>query len=160
MIPNAMTCTGPYAGLWSHLKSIDHTIERITHIDSAHKLSELDKDRLIALERFLKSGLKADVSYSKIFESLLSDTISSEPEYTSAIDLRARINTVPEFSNWQKSSKKSYEHKLKRLIDVIDAYLNEPPSFLFSQGEEKEEFVILHSIIHSLLSDAEIAMQH
>ncbi len=160
MIPNAMTSTGPYAGLWSHLKSIDHTIERITQIDSPDKLSELDKDRLIALEIFLRGGLENDKSPDEKFESLFSHAVLSEPEYTSAIDLRARINTIPAFSNWQKSSKKSYKHKIERLISVIDHYLSESSVLLFPRGGVKEEFEVLRSIIHSLLSDAEIAMQH
>ena len=160
MIPNAMTSTGPYAGLWSHLKSIDHTIERIAQIDSPNKLSELDRDRLIALERFLRGGLENEGNSLKNFESLFSPVILSEPEYTSAFDLRARINTIPAFSNWQKSSKKSYAYKIKRLIDVIDNCLSESSTSLFPNDVHKEEFEVLHSIIHSLLSDAEIAMQY
>lgn len=41
MIPNAMTSTGPYAGLWSHLRSIDYTLERVM-CTSPHKLTELE----------------------------------------------------------------------------------------------------------------------
>ncbi len=159
MIPNAMTSTGPYAGLWSHLKSIDHAIERITFVDSPQELSELDKDRLIALQKFLKGGIEIDVNSRNPFESLLNNKTSSEPEYSSAIDLRTRISDIPEFNNWQKKAKKGYEDKIKRLTDFIESYLVKSEILLFQKDEKKEEFIILRSILHSLLSDAEIAMR-
>ncbi|HUN53576.1 MAG TPA: hypothetical protein VMU29_00305 [Smithella sp.] len=160
MIPNAMTSTGPYAGLWSHLKSIDHTIERIVLVDSSQKLSELDKDRLMALQKFLKGGIEIDLTSKNPFEALLSYKISAEPEYSSAIDLRSRINDIPEFNNFLKKAKKGYDEKIKRLIDFIDNYLKDAKEpELFQKKDEKEEFVVLRSIIHSLLSDAEFAMR-
>lgn len=154
-----MTSKGPYAGLWSHLKSIDHTLERIIKIDNPLTLTELDKDRLIALERFLKSGLEATDKPEKKHENFHNCLISSEPEYAFAIDLRNRINTISDFAGWQKSSKKGFDYKLHRLLSAIDKYLGET-STLFSKDEYKEEFKILHSIVHSLLLDAEIAMQY
>lgn len=154
-----MTSTGPYAGFWSHLKSIDHAIERIIFVKSPRELSELDRDRLIALQKFLKGGLEIDVNSRNLFESLLSHKILSEPEYSSAIDLRTRINDIPEFNNWQKKAKKGYEDKIKRLTDFIDSYLSDSEILLFQKHEDNEEFLVLRSIIHSLLSDAEIAMR-
>ena len=48
MIPNAISNTGPYANFWSHLKSIDHTLERIIALSQTESITELDKDRLEA----------------------------------------------------------------------------------------------------------------
>ena len=51
MIPNAIASTGPYAGLWSHLKSIDHALRRVL---ADTKLTELAQDRLEALLELLE----------------------------------------------------------------------------------------------------------
>jgi len=158
MLPNAITNTGPYAGFWSHLKSIDHVLERIITSSSMEKLTELDRDRLNALMNFLKDGLSAESTTPDISRDLLKHALSSKPEYSSALNLRDRINEIDEFINWNKKAKKGYEEKINKLIQATDAYLTSPPLILTES--QKEELLVMHAIIHSLVFDAEAAMQH
>ena len=49
MIPQAIANVGPYADLWSHLKSMQHALLRANAAQNARDLSMLDKERLTAL---------------------------------------------------------------------------------------------------------------
>src|SRR5947208_2936852 len=62
MIPNALAVTGPYAGLWSHLKSMDHALARALDSGNPSSLTALDKERLEALVQFFQRGLVSENS--------------------------------------------------------------------------------------------------
>jgi hypothetical protein len=154
MIPNALASTGPYADFWGYLKSIDHALERAMMEDT--KLTALDKDRLEALASFLKGSLaeeKDDFSSEDLFRPDV-----CESDYSSAIDLKKECEHVPEFTEWQKSSKKGFLYKLQQLINVIEEYNKNLTKNLLSPKPPEEEFKVLQAIIQSLLSDAEIAL--
>ncbi len=159
MLPNAITNTGPYAGFWSHLKSIDHVLERILNPDvSAEKLSELDRDRLKALVDFLKDGLLSESTTPDIHQDLLNHAISTKPEYSSALNLRAKVNEIEAFNNWKKKAKKGPDEIIQRLIQSTQDYLTSPPLILTES--QKEELWVIHAIIHTLVFETEAAMQH
>ena len=64
MIPQAISNVGPYADLWSYLKSMQHALNRAV---AGQNLMELDKERLSALARFLRGELsqeKADYDFN------------------------------------------------------------------------------------------------
>ncbi|HUT11466.1 MAG TPA: hypothetical protein VMY42_13275 [Thermoguttaceae bacterium] len=157
MIPNAVASTGPYAGLWSHLKSINHALERALAAGSSKELAELDIDRLRALSEFLDGGLSSAPGASGLSTSLVEYSNLTEPDYNAAIDLRSRLAYVPEFDNWLKSSKKGFDTKLQRLIASISNFLS-PSGDLLARETPHQEFEILRAIVQSLLSEAETAL--
>ena len=156
MIPNAVVSAGPYASLWSHLKSIDHALERALNAQTAGELAELDRDRLRALVDFLQSGLSPRAPDSQFSTSLCDYSIAS-PNYGSAIDLRKRLGTLAAFEDWQKTSKKGFDAKLKRLTGALEDFL-ERPSGLLPKSVPREELTVLHAILRSLLLEAETAL--
>lgn len=157
MIPNAVASTGPYAGLWSHLKSINHALERALAAGNSKELAELDSDRLHALSEFLDGGLSSAPGASGLSTSLVEYSNLTEPDYNAAIDLRSRLGEVPQFDNWLKISKKGFDSKLQRLIASITAFLS-PSSDFLGRDVPREEFEILKAIVQSLLSEAETAL--
>ncbi len=157
MIPNAVASTGPYAGLWSHLKSIDHALERaLTRRGS--RLTDLDRDRLLALMDLLQGGQPGEQDTPQVIKSLLPYSEIAEPSYGTTLDLRHRIVGIPKFQDWQKSSKKGTESKIARLAKALEDYLNRPRKDLFSQAVPAEEFEILRAVLQELLAEAEVAL--
>src|SRR5262245_45777853 len=57
MIPQAITSSGPYADLWSHLKSMIHALKRASAAENTRDLSPLDRERLTDVSKLLKSEL-------------------------------------------------------------------------------------------------------
>ena len=157
MIPNAVASTGPYAGLWSHLKSIDHALQRALAAKSSKELAALDRDRLRALCEFLDGGLSSATAVSGLSTSLTDYSGITEPDYNAAIDLRSRLALVSEFENWQKASKKGFDSKLQRLIASITSFLS-PSGGLLGREVPRQEFEVLRAIVQSLLSEAETAL--
>ena len=159
MIPNAVASTGPYAGLWSHLKSIDHALERTLAIADPRKLTELDRDRLQTLVEFLQGSLLPNPISPSDTGDLLLHCQTTGPDYSGAIDLRQEIYDVPAFDEWSKSSKKSFEINVQRLIKAVEDVLNEgTPDQLFQQKEiPKKELGVLRAVLQSLLAKTEMA---
>lgn len=157
MIPNAIASTGPYAGLWSHLKSIDHALHRVLNDTAETELTELDQDRLRALLELLEGGKEQGSTASSSPTNLLSMSAwspSSGPNYTAAIDLRQELKSIKEFEDWHKPSKIGFEVKLERLIQAVSNFLDQPASQLFKEPP-REELQIVHVLVKSLLRNAE-----
>jgi hypothetical protein len=157
MIPNALASTGAYASLWSHLKSIDHALQRATDTTSSGSLSSLDKERLGALVGFLKEGLTPSSGPGSAIASFPSSELH-ESKFTSAIDLRERISRTPDFDEWMRTSRKGFDFKLQRLIAAVEQFLTKNPKHLFPKDAPVEEFEILRSILQSMIIDAEAAL--
>lgn len=159
MIPNALASTGPYAGYWGYLKSIHHALGRTLRPDT-YPMAELDNDRLMELGRFLRNALEPDSDEgTPCLNEKLFNSIPSRPDYSSGVDLRRRIESVEVFKDFQHSSRKGFDRTLERLISTIDNYLNQDSATLIHKEVPNQEFEILRSIMDSLLSEAEIALQ-
>lgn len=158
MIPNALANTGPYAGLWGHLKSIEHALVRTLDGAMTGSITELDKDRLLALRALLQDILymSRDTGLS-VNDDLISPE-ASHSDYSLAFDFRAKIESNHEFDQWQKPSRKSFVDDLERLIKALDSFVSSTPRTLF-KNVPREEFRVLSSIVQSLVSDAELALQ-
>lgn len=157
MIPNAIASTGPYAGLWSHLKSIDHALHRVLEDTAETELTGLDQDRLRALLELLEGGKEQGSPASPSQANLVSMSVwspSSGPNYTAAIDLRQELKSIKEFDNWHKPSKMGFDDKLERLIQAVSGFLAQSPSKLFKEPP-REEFQIVRALVKSLLGNAE-----
>jgi hypothetical protein len=57
MIPQAIANAGPYADLWSHIKSMQYALGRALKAKNGGDLNSLDKERLTALARFFQGEL-------------------------------------------------------------------------------------------------------
>ncbi len=158
MVQNVLANTGPYAGLWSYLKSIDHALERAQDIECCKAFTEFDKERLLSLAEFLGGGLSTSAPSSADTVDLLQYSRMSAADYGCAIDLRRQVADIPEFESWQKSSRTGFEKKLQRLIDELRKFVEAPPKDLFPKPAPQEEFSILRAIVETLLSDAEVAL--
>ncbi len=154
MIPCEVSNTNVYASLWSHLKSIDHALERVL---GDVELSELDRDRLNALGSLLQGGLSRTDQSSQLSTSLREYSESTGPDFHSGIDLRRRLSQVVEFEEWQKAARRGFDVKVNRLIQAIEDFLNGPTN-LFAKKVPQEELQVLHAIVRSMLAEAETAL--
>lgn len=157
MLPNAIASTGPSAGLWSHLKSIDHALERAL-ARRGGPIADLDRDRLLALVELLQGGSSGEQGEHQVAKSLLPYSERAEPSYETALDLRHRILGIQKFQDWQKSSKKGTESKVARLVKAIEEYLSTQRKDLFSQATPVEEFEVLRAVLQELLVELEVAL--
>ena len=149
MIPQALTNIGPYAGLWSDLKSMRHAIDRAMKADT--KLTELDHSRLQALADFLRNELDPKPEGENEFLLLT----SGEPRYSLDIDLRQIVKGLPIFEQWHRSSKMSFKDKKLKLFTALEDYLSKFSSYLFPNNPPQEEFKIFHAILTELLARTE-----
>jgi hypothetical protein len=161
MIPNAVANTGPYAGLWGHLKSIDHALGRTLDFGDPRKLTGLDRDRLQALIDLLEGSLPKDPDPLNVTIDFLTRCGTTEPDYSTAIDFHREIAEHPAFKEWLKTSKISFEDKVKRLIKSLEVVLvKSTPSSLFLTKEEipQKEFQVIRAVLQSLLDETEAAL--
>lgn len=162
MIPNAVASTGAYAGLWGHLKSIDHALDRTLSFGDPRRLTELDRDRLQALIDLLEGSLLKETDPSHLAEDLLAHCRTVAPDYSVAVDFHQEIANHPAFKEWLKSSKCSVEYKVKRLICALtDVLTEETPKNLLGISPRDipaQEFKVLRAILQPLLADTETAL--
>ncbi len=158
MILDALSSTGAYADLWSHLKSMDYALERALDSDSPIPLEELDKERLQALSNFLKESIvqKYDDSLASIYDILMS--AESRPTFTPDFDLRQKFQDVESFKLWHNASKMGFEKKIQKLVESIEDFLTKSPKGIFKNDVPREEFNILHALIIVLLSETQSAL--
>jgi len=149
MIPQTLTNIGPYAGLWSDLKSMRHAIDRAMKPDT--KLMELDKARLRTLADFLRNELDPKPLGDNEFLSLSSE----EPRYSLDIDLRQIVKGLPIFEQWHRSSKMGFKEKTQKLFSALENYIKEFSNSLFENNPPQEEFKIIRAILTELLARTE-----
>jgi hypothetical protein len=154
MIPQAITNTGPYAGLWSDLKSMRHALERATKAKTMSDIAELDRTRLEALAKFLRTELDPKPVGEYEFLSLT----SNEPRYSLDVDLRQLLKALPEFEQWHRAGKLAFKEKTEKLIDALEDYIKKLTGNLFPKNPPGEEFKILHAVLSELLLRTETAL--
>src|SRR5579859_5900009 len=159
MIPQAIASAGPYADLWSHLKSMQHALGRALGAQTAKYLSDLDKERLNALARFLKSELSQKTEPDALTFSGFRDQPSNEPTYSLDIDLQQMLKNLPAFEEWHAAQKLGFEKKWQKLVSALETYLQSLGSSLLPIHPPQEEFGILQKIVSELLVHAESALQ-
>lgn len=158
MIPQAVASCGPYADIWSHLKSIIHSLQRASAAENVQELQQLDKERLRALSDFLAHQLAQKSSESVPSFGALGDAPSFDPAYALGLDLRQVVKDIPAFEDWNASQKLGTEKKLQRLKAALDTYLeslggnwlNKPPV---------TELGILKSVLSQVLIQTESALR-
>ncbi len=148
MIPNALISTGPYADLWSHIKSIDHALERVLSAGPGFKLTDLDKDRLQVLASHLRSDLPRE-SFIDIYD--LSDVLTG-----SEFNIKHYLRDSHELKEWRKPSKIGFDEKISLLSTAITEYINQEGNLI--DHVPHEEFHILRAALAILIIEAESAL--
>jgi hypothetical protein len=159
MIPQAIANVGPYADLWSHLKSMQHALERALKAQTARDLSTLDKERLDALARFFRSELSLKPPTDAFSFAGFGGQSSSEPTYSLDFDLQQMIKSLPAFDEWHAAQKLGFEKKWQKLVSALESYANNLNGSLLPNQPPCDEFQILQKIISELLLHAESALQ-
>ena len=153
MIPNALTSTGAYADMWSHFKSIEHALDRVLDSSASFSLTDLDRERLMALADFLRDNIIVKTPNQSA--TRLSPTRDS---YTAELDLKERLQNVKEFSDWQEKAKLGVNKKVLSLVEAIEGFVKKPSDKLFPQDVPQEAFEVLKAIVAALVSDTESAL--
>lgn len=154
MIPQAIASTGPYAGLWSDLKSMRHALDRAMKASTRSDLAELDLSRLRSLVEFLRAELDPKAAGETEFLSLA----STEPKYSLDIDLRQLLKGLDIFEQWHRAGKLAFKEKTIRLITSLEEYLDKVSCNLFPSNPPQEEFKILYTVLSELLLRTETAL--
>jgi len=154
MIPQAIANTGPYAALWSELKSMRHALERAMKATARGDLAELDQARLRSLIDFLRAELDPKPTEQGEFLSLA----SAEPRYSLDVDLRQLLKGLPVFEQWHRAGKLGFKEKTLKLITALEEYLGKLLGNLFPSNPPEDEFKILHAVLSELLVRTETAL--
>lgn len=159
MIPQAITSSGPYADLWSHLKSMIHALNRALEASNTRDLTALDRERLEDVSMLLKSELiqSGDSRDPKL--ALTSAASPFDPVDTLGVDLRQFLRQVPEFEQWNASQKLGTEKKLQKIQSAIDSYISSLMGTWLPNDPPQEEFRILRTLLSAILVQTESALQ-
>lgn len=150
MIPHVVACTGPRANVWSHLKSLSHTLARVARGDS---LVELDHDRL----RDLKDLLEKEAAKQQNPGDVASFSLKGDVRGRRApLDLRTHIQGVKEFDTWSRVKRRSYEQLLDLLAKRVDKI--EAGAKLFHTPPQDQEFLVLVAVVRSMLAEVESSL--
>lgn len=151
MIKSVLSNTGAYADLWSYLKSVDHALSRALHSSATSPLQELDKDRLLALRRFLLNNFVSPKE-EDLSAFLTLSAKRNEPVYTPDFDVRDELKNIREFAG------PSIEKRIQKLADFIEKYVNDSPKSLYERTPV-EELQTLRLFIGVLLRHLQSALQ-
>ena len=157
MIPQALTYTGEYAHLWSHVKSMAHALHRVEKASSKPEISALDYARLAALVNFLRIEIEPEEVKDLPFAAAYLAHKPALPAKSAEFDLRPALKGIPAFEEWLKPQKLSVKEKVVRLAANLEAYLNRlstDDNFVLSEPP-RTEFSILSSLLENLILRAE-----
>lgn len=148
MIHSVVSNTGPYAHLWSNLKSFEYSLER-AESKNRNQITKLDEERLEALIEFFEDVVSTQ---STISVTNLSSW-SSQHKYTWAIDFRSIIKTAL-FDPNKPTENKFSDKKVRQLVKPIKEFLQEKNGELFSLEPQP----LLKKTLKNLLTNTELSM--
>lgn len=158
-----MKSAGDYAELWSHLKSMEHALERVQTAASLKEIADLDRARLLALAAFLKKELETRNTDTDLSSAAFLAYKAVGYGYSLDVDLRTMLQDLPRFREWLRSQKPSFAEKSARLINALEGYVakvsEQVSERLFPDNDPpKTEFRILHDLLSRLLQQTESAL--
>ncbi|HEV7402660.1 MAG TPA: hypothetical protein VGO11_07045 [Chthoniobacteraceae bacterium] len=158
MIPQAIASSGVYADLWSHLKSMDHALLRVSRASNMKQIAELDKSRLKSLGEFLRHELDGKEAAEDVsFQAFLSHR-PADFGYSLDVDLRLVLAELPSFKQWLRTQRLGFRDKAAKLIAAVDGYSAKIDESLFPSSVPQDEFAILHELLCKVLSQTESAL--
>ena len=155
MIPQPMAREGPYADLWSYLKSLQHALKRALHAQTSRDLTALDKERLTALARWLRRELTIKTSADLLTLNVFAAKPSREPVYALDIDLPQMIKSLPSFEAWLAAQKLGFDKKWQKLVTALETYTQNLGDSLLPHHPPQEEFHVLQDLLSELVLHAE-----
>lgn len=156
MIPQIIASTGAYVNSWRHLKSMQHALYRATTVDPG-ELSPLDREGLEDVVEFLQVALAEETAGQAAPAAFLNIALQSELDYALPIELRQRAKETKAFEKWLNGC--GFDKKIQRLIKTVRSYCESWKTELIPGKVPKDEFLMVHDIISTLLTRAESAMQ-
>lgn len=157
MIPQIIASTGAYVNSWRRLKSMQHALHRALTVTDPSELSPLDREGLEDVAEFFRVALSDESAGQTQPAAFLSAPAQPELDYALPIELRQRTKETKAFEAWLNSQ--GYEKKIQRLIKTIRRYCHDWKNGLIAGRVPKDEFMVSHEILSTLLSRAESAMQ-
>ena len=129
MTIEVMTDNAVHADLWSHLKSMDHAVERV--LAAAAKgcpLHELDKECIEAL-RDLLTETRTQTSEGDVIsvEAILASK-GKRWDYAFDFDFKKQLKELPQFRDYLQARRIGFEKKVDRLVGAINKFLQEFPT--------------------------------
>jgi hypothetical protein len=158
MIPQAITSAGPYADLWSHLKSMIHALNRALSVENAQDMTALDKERLQDLAQLLETEVLHRDKEGDVDLKALANVSPLDAAYTLGLDLRSFLKEIPEFEQWNAAQKLGTDKKLNRLHTTLTTYVSNLTGWMPNRPPT-EEFRILLTILSAVLRRTESALQ-
>jgi len=156
MIPQAIKSTGPYADLWSHLKSMAHALTRVESARDISEVAPLDKARLHALDIFigheLGSGVAPGLASAESFLSFETSDLS----YSLEVDVRALLTNLPSFREWMKGA--SLEDKTAKVVKAVDTFSEQVNTGVLPADPPKTELNIVRDLLSTLVLHTESAL--
>ena len=148
MLPNSLSSLNAYTGLWSHLTSMDHTLDRV--IRRKGEVTELDQEILKNTKTLLMSFVSE--SEDKTTQDLVNDLVlgdQSEIQFGEFDILELLKGT--EFP----ATTKRFDQKVKTFANAIDNFLVNKGLFV---DKVPVEFESIQKLIQILLAETEHSM--
>jgi hypothetical protein len=158
MIPQAIKGTGPYAQLWSRLKSMEHALGRLEAASKPTDLTPLDEDRLHALYRFVNSELvPSEHEEVPTRESFLAYQ-NTEFGYSLEEDPRSLLKELPSFQIWATGVAFAFEKQVEKLLHDLAQTLNVKRTDHAIVPISPQELKILREFLTALVMRTETAL--
>jgi hypothetical protein len=158
MLPNAITSQGPYAGVWSELKSIDHALGRALDKTRSLPLSNLDLDRLVALSAMLSEPY-SEASIDSPPTRLAIPHHDPARQSPAPLDLRPHLEGHEAFQAWRRSTRKAQEQLVERLLGAINTVIRQSRGDKLLAAEiPTKEFAVLREVVRDMLAATEASL--
>jgi hypothetical protein len=155
---NWLASRSPYVDLWSDVKSMHHTLERVLASDQTpHSLAPLDSDRLRALAGLLRDTLTEADPGDTPYADAIAAPESPGSGYALGFDLRERLRDLPEIAAYRKKSKMGFEAKVRHLLGAVEKAVDAPRGHLFEETLPRAEFEVLSAVLAEILGHAQSA---
>ena len=148
VLPNSLSSLNAYAGLWSHLKSIYHTLDKV--ISQREEITELDKE-LLENTRSLLLGLATESEHVST-NDFVNDLVTGDQKdmQIGVFDVRDLVEGID-----IPSTPKAFDKRIKSLANSIGEFLKENALFA---GKVPKDLKAVQDLVRVLLAETEHPM--
>jgi hypothetical protein len=158
MIPHGIKSTGPYAELWSQLKSMSHSLNRAAAAKDISEVAELDKGRLVALAAFLKQELEPFDAAGALSNAGFLTFEASDLSYSFEEDVRTLLEDLASFTDWLKQEGIDANEKTAKLIASVREFSRSLSSGNLPTPRPSLELQIVKELLAKLVLRTESAL--
>ncbi|HYG33784.1 MAG TPA: hypothetical protein VEC99_03310 [Clostridia bacterium] len=138
---------------------MQHALDRALMAGPGRNLTTLDRERLKALARFLRSELSHRTTPDEFTFAGFGGQANVEPTYSLDIDLQQMLRALPAFEQWLATQKIGFEKKWQRLTVALESFADTSSGDLLPKQPPAEEFRLLQKIVSELLLHTESTLQ-